>query len=334
MPTILLACLLFAASLGALAQEPEAAVRGGDGIVDMEAMVVSGAQPGPGMWKVSRDGRVLWILGTVTPLPRRMEWASSEVEATIAQSQQVLDAPSATVDSGAGVFRNMLLLPSLLRMRRNPDGRTLQDSVPAEAYARWLPLKARYIGRSRGVERWRPIFAAQELYEAAIKRSGMTLDSVAEPVVARAAKRHRVPRTPVEMRIVVEDPKSAIREFNSGPLSDTECFTRTLSHIETDLDAMRERANAWAVGDTEALHNARFDDQYAACIRAVTETGLARRLGLDNVSRRLGDAWLEAAESALAVNASTFASLPLPALLREDGVLARLQAKGYAVEAP
>src|SRR5690606_15674600 len=36
-----------------------------DGIVDLDAMVVSGAQPGPGMWKVTRGDHVVHILGTV-----------------------------------------------------------------------------------------------------------------------------------------------------------------------------------------------------------------------------------------------------------------------------
>ncbi|MDH5823794.1 hypothetical protein QFW77_12475 [Luteimonas sp. RD2P54] len=73
-----------------------------DGIVDMEALVVSGVQPGPGLWKVSRDGRVLWILGTVAPLPRRMERASDEVEGIVAASQEVPDPPSMAMRSGLG----------------------------------------------------------------------------------------------------------------------------------------------------------------------------------------------------------------------------------------
>ncbi|NZA26339.1 TraB/GumN family protein [Luteimonas sp. SJ-92] len=354
MPTVLL-CLLLVFSLGASAQvadgaasaapaapaepaeqpeQPEQPAAADDGIVDMEALVVSGIQPGPGLWKVSRDGRVLWILGTVAPLPRRMQWMSDEVEGIVAASQEVLDPPSMAMRSGLGTFRSLLLVPSLLKARRNPDGLSLEESVPAEIYARWVPLKARYLGRNRGVERWRPLFAAQELYEAAIRRSGMTLDGVVAPVVERAAKRHRVPRTPVQLAIVVDDPKDAIREFNEGPLADTDCFERTLARIETDLDAMRERANAWALGDIAALRAAPYDEQYVVCIRAITETGLARRLGMENFRRQLGDLWLEAAEAALARNASTFASLPVSTLVREDGLLARLQARGYAVEEP
>lgn len=59
-------------------------------IRDLEAVVVHGAQPGPGLWRVSKDGRVLWILGTVSPLPNQIEWRADEVRAVIARSGQVL----------------------------------------------------------------------------------------------------------------------------------------------------------------------------------------------------------------------------------------------------
>ena len=41
-------------------------------IRDLDTMVVSGVQPGPGLWKVRKGEHTLWILGTVSPLPRRM----------------------------------------------------------------------------------------------------------------------------------------------------------------------------------------------------------------------------------------------------------------------
>lgn len=301
---------------------------------DLGTFVVSGRQPGPGMWVVSKGEHRLYVLGTLSPLSRRMEWNSIEVEGRIARSQAVLSPPSLSMSSDAGMFRSLLLLPSLLKARRNPDGKMLDEVVSPELYARWTPLKTRYLGRDRGVEKWRPIFAAQELYEAAMKQSGLTQDRIVGDVVEKAAKRAGLKPVSTNVKLVIKDPKAAIKEFNTVSLADTECFSRTLSRIETDLDAMRRRANAWAIGDVDALRAHLREDQYAACIRAVTETGLAQRLGISNLGDRVRTTWLAAAEAALAEHPSTFATLPMGLVLGERSYLESLRAKGYTVEAP
>lgn len=343
----LFACLLMSASLAVQAQEalqPQpatpvadsvSAAAGGDPpVTDMDAVAVSGVQPGPGMWRVSRDGHTLWILGTLSPLPKRMQWRPDEVEAVIASAQEVIAPPTWTLSTGQGLFRSLLLVPSLLKARKNPDGKTLQDVLPPQQYARWQVLKARYLGRDGGVEKWRPIFAAQELYEAAMRKSGLSLDSVVQPRVAKAAKRHSVPVTATKVELTVDNPKAAIKEFQTITLADGECFSKTLTRIESDLDAMRARANAWAVGDIEALRSIPSGNQYSACIAAATETGLARKLGISDLPRRGLDAWQKAAEQALSKNAVTFSTLPMGVLLEPGGMMDRLQAKGYTVEAP
>jgi hypothetical protein len=36
----------------------------------LETVLVTGEQPGPGLWKVSHGDHVLWILGAQYPLPK------------------------------------------------------------------------------------------------------------------------------------------------------------------------------------------------------------------------------------------------------------------------
>ncbi len=303
-------------------------------VVDLGTVVVTGEQPGPGMWKVSKGDHVLWVLGTLSPLPKKMQWLSEDVDHTIAQAQEVIGPPMVTMSSDLGIFRSLMLLPSLFKARKNPDGKTLQEVVPADLYARWAVLKARYIGGDRGVEKWRPIFAAQELYEAAMRKSGLDQASIVQPLVKKSAKRHEVPITPVVVKLVVKDPKSVLKEFNRSALDDRACFAGTLARIETDLEGMRARANAWAIGDIEALRALPYQNQYALCMAAVTETGLAHKLGIDDLSARVAQAWLGAAEAALAKNQVTFATLPISQLLKPDGYVEQLRAKGFVVEAP
>ena len=151
--------------------------------VTIDTVVVSGRQPGPRLWKVSRGGHVLWILGTLSPVPKDMEWSSGETAARIREAKEILRPPSARIDADLGFFGALTLLPSAMSARKNPDGKTLQQVLPAPVYARWLVLKQRYIGRDSGIEKFRPVFAANELWGAAIKRSGLSQSSVVWPVV-------------------------------------------------------------------------------------------------------------------------------------------------------
>jgi len=83
-----------------------------------------------------------------------------------------------------------------------------------------------------------------------------------------------------------------------------------------------------------ALRALPYDDQNRACIDAVLETSIAKKRGMDGLAQRIEAAWLETAEGALARNQVTFATLPISLLLKRDGYLAKLRAKGYVVEEP
>ena len=64
-----------------------------DGIRTEATVVVTGEQPGPGLWLVRNGAHDLWILGTLTPLPAGMQWQSSQVEQVIASAQEVIRTP-------------------------------------------------------------------------------------------------------------------------------------------------------------------------------------------------------------------------------------------------
>jgi hypothetical protein len=313
---------------GAAAPAPEAAVR------EFAPIVVTGLQPGPGLWKVSRGDHVLWVLGTLSPLPRGIEWDTNAVEKAISRSQEVLQSPSVQIESDAGFFGKLALIPAALRARKNPDGRSLQQLVPPQEYARWQALKRKYIGGDRGIERWRPVFAALELYDKAIRKSGMRQGGVVAPVVEKMAKRYGVKITKPEVLVTIAKPRETLQDFAATTLDDRDCFTRTLDRIEGDLGTMVVRANAWAIGDIQTLREQPFGNQFTACTAAFTGAALARKHGVADLPQRLERKWMAAAEAALARNTSTFATLPIAELLKEDGYLAKLQAKGYQVEAP
>ncbi|TPG06425.1 TraB/GumN family protein [Rhodanobacter glycinis] len=308
-------------------------------VADLAAVVVTGVQPGPGLWKVSRKDpatgdHVMWVLGTLSPLPRSMQWQSRELEQVLSGSRQVLLPPSVKFKADVGFFGKMFLLPSAYSARKNDDGQTLQQVLPPSVYARWLVLKQKYLGDDRGIERWRPIFAAQELYKKAIRANDLSRTGGVQASIDALASRHGVEEVSTSYQVVIEHPRVAIKAFKASAPHDTTCFIRTLDSIEQDMPAMKARANAWATGDLQTLRELPDSARRDACVAALTDAGFARSLGLDAVPAKQAAVWLAAARAALAGNAQTFAVLPIDELLKPDGYLAKLQAEGYEVEAP
>jgi len=226
------------------------------------------------------------------------------------------------------------LLPSLIGVRSNPDDKRLQEVVPADLYARWLPLKARYLGRNDGVEDWRPIFAAQELYRAALKKNDLVPYDGVWPAVEKLARKARVPITEPGIELKVEKARTAIKEFKSTPFADVECFSRTLQRLESDVELMRERANAWAVGDVARLRKLVPIERASACIGVMLESSFMQQRGFGDVLDRARNAWVAAAEKSLASNASTVAVLSVDEILKPDGYVAQLKTRGYVVTDP
>lgn len=321
---VLLAC---GSASAAFAVEPPAPI---------EEVLVTGQQPGPGLWRVTRTadgtGHVLWILGSYGPLPKKLSWRSAELEAALAESQAVI-AP-VSMRASVGALGGMTLLPSLVGLRRNPDDARLQDVVPPELYARWLPLKERYIVKDGDVERWRPIFAAQELWEQALRKSGLEESGVVWPTVEKRARKARVKIIEPEVKVRFDKPRAAIKEFKRTPLDDLECFAKTIERLESDLELMKVRANAWASGDVARLRLLAPVDNASACIAVALNAQALQERGAGDWPAQRAAAWLEAVEAALATNASTVAVLSIDQILKADGFVAQLRTRGYVIEDP
>jgi hypothetical protein len=325
--------LAFSASFAGAAAPP-AASPAADVLQVLDTVVVSGVQPGPGLWRVEKDGRVMWVLGTVAPLPKRMEWNSAEVEAKVAAAGVVLMPPTVTMTAKGAMFGGLFLVPSALKARNNPGKERLADVLPAADYARWQGLKAQYLPRDGAVEKRRPFLAAMELRAEAFDQHDLSWRNIAGRVVSRAADKSDVPVERPSVSLVVENPKAAIKEFASSPVDDLDCFRRTLDQVENDLGTLATRANAWAQGEMAMLRDLTYTDNAQACTDALLGTGLAKRSGFSDLPARVQAAWMAAAEKALATHAQSFAVLPMARVVGASGYLVALEQRGYTVLAP
>lgn len=309
---------------------PPSEAPGSDEAID--EVIVSGEQPGPPLWKVTNGDHVLFILGSLTPSPKNITWRSREVESVVARAKQII-APQ-SVSTNIGFFRGMWLLPAVMRARKNPDGAELKDLLTPDLYARWQALKTRYIGNDRGIESWRPMLAGFELYQKTLAKSGLTRENLVWPEVRKLAKKHDVPIVDPDIKLDIHDPRGLIRDFTEMPReADLACFEATIDRLETDLEPMKQRAAAWAVGDVETLQRLQSPKQELTCLDAITS--VPRLQDEYNKARERAYAeWNAIVDRALAQNDVTLAIVPITDLFRPTGRLSQLKARGYVVEAP
>jgi hypothetical protein len=311
----------------------------------MDEIVVTGEYPGPGLWKVTRAdepaGHTLWIIGDPPPLPKRLAWKSKAVEALVVRSQEILRDTGVTMkpDEDIGFFKGLTLLPSALKARRNPGEAKLSEMVPADVYARWLVQKKRFLGHDSGVEKFRPIFAADKLRKAALSDLGLRDSGMVWEVVGDLAKKHRLRVTTpmLEFTIKASEIKSRIKQFSAESLADVDCFAKTLDYTaalsNTEVEAAR--AHAWATADIEALETLPpLPNPGLTCVMAIMGSQVAKELLPADIPEQVQARWIAEAERALRENETTFAIVPLAKIMRADGYAARLRAKGYVVDAP
>jgi uncharacterized protein YbaP (TraB family) len=304
-------------------QEPAGATPE-DGLAEIE---VTGERPGPGLWRIVNGDRTLYVLGTLRPLPKKMQWRSRELEGVLDRAQLLIpERPD--VDANLGPIRAVKLWFQWRKLRRNPDDRTLAEVLPPDLYARFDALRTRYVPGDDGMLELRPLLAAGELWNAALKKSGLTLRIDIDDQVRRLAKQRRVEIA--EPKLEIEDAQSLLQELGRVPLdAEFGCMAATLDRLEADLADARTLAEAWATGDVEALR-ARAEWRHEdACWATLTSAPK-----LLEVRRRYDQVWLDAAFDAIATRETTVAIAPLAFLLKPGGVLEQMKQRGYEVIEP
>jgi uncharacterized protein YbaP (TraB family) len=293
----------------------------------LEEVDVVGERPGPRLWKISKGDHVLWLMGTLPHIPKRMTWRSAEVEAALGQSQEMLDS-GIDVAAGIGPISAVKLYLQWRHIEKNPDHTQLKNWVPGPLYARFEALKASFDGNDRSIEELRPSLAALRLYDKAIDAAGLTeRDTVEQAVVHLAKKQHVAIRKP---KLRVNDPSAALKEIGALPPSlEIDCLEATVLRIETDLQNMQQRAVAWSVGDVDRLRALPFPNQRDVCVTAISNSPRMKAL-FDTAQQ----AWIDEAEAALTRDRVSFAMRPIYDLLDSNGPLARFRAEGYRVDGP
>ena len=315
--------LLCPAFSGAAALQTETAAQ----VAPPVQVVISGQYRGPKLWRVSRNGHALWVLGTVAPLPKSMVWQTEDIQRLLRQTQEVIPAwPSVSI--GFHPFTALHLYALWREAQTNPDRQPLKAVLPPALYARFSALKLRYAPHDHRIEQLRPILAARRLYDEALATSDLTPHNDIQRTVLGLARHESVPVH--ADKLLVKDPVDVMRDLTAIPRSaEIACLESVVTRLETDVGPMQARARAWALGDVALLRRLPHTDNRATCVEAVSGSERVRAL----VAQAQQD-WMAAAVQALAQNQTTLALQSMDLLLGPDGTLATLKRMGYRIEGP
>jgi len=292
---------------------------------NLEVVLVTGEQPGPGLWKVSSGDHVLWILGEVAPQPGKVKWRSRRFESLLEKSQEVL------LDFSGVMWPNKLQEDAESRIRVLPGAQTLKDVVPPELYARAVAARKLY-GTPEQIETLRPFYAGRRILMSALRKLDMEKRFSASFTVRRLARKADVRITYIETPGQTHE--EHLKNIQQG--STVPCLEMMVTIVEDGGTGLRRLANAWSVGDIAALRQLvplyALQPTHHESKCTVALYGGEKRAD-EFVARRTAE-WLSTAERALRENKRTMAVVSISELFAPDGYLAELRARGYEVVEP
>jgi uncharacterized protein YbaP (TraB family) len=292
-----------------------------------EEIVVEGRHEGPRMWVVHKGDHTLWILGTLSPLPKKMVWQPDAVQEVLKHVQEVVPAWP-TYSIGANPITALRLYIEWRHLQKPPDHMPLRQALPPPLYARVESLKARFDPADKTLEALRPMLAARQLLLRVFDASGLAAQNEVQQEVLKLARAQGVRVHQDKLRI--EDPVKVLKDVEATPLAgEVACLEAVVTLLETDLGPMQAKARAWALGDVDTLRRFPHADDRTACVAAVSGSERVRKL-----IAQAQDDWLIAVEESLTRNPGTLAVQSMDRLLGDNGGLAALRAKGYRVEGP
>ena len=293
----------------------------------VEEVLVAGERAGPGLWKVRKGDHTLYLLATITPAPKKLEWRSREVESVLARAQAFVPARP-EVEADIGPIKAVQLYLQYRKLRGNAEGERLEAVLPPPLFERFERLRAKYAPRDRSMLERRPMLAVLELQGAAIDRSGLTFRSDVARKVEKLARQRKVPV--LRASVKVEDARGTLAEVGQIPLpAEIACMEAILGRLEVDLADSRRRAEAWAVGDVAGLRSGAAAKAAGTCLDSLRSSARMTKL-----LREFETAWLGVVTRSLERDPVTLAITDVDGLLRPGGILAQLRARGYEIDEP
>src|SRR5690606_3279016 len=213
---------------------------------------VTARQPGPPLWRVTHGENTLWILPLVSAIPRGLQWDTTRLERILGESGEFIHAPDVDLDISRLVMLNPVNWVRGYRLAKrlgeHPEGKTLEESLPPELYARYAAIRDRYFPKERkDYEQQRPAFVAGRMLQRVLEAERLDGGSGVRKELQRLLRKQRkLVRTEVGVEERLEGGFGALRDravalVDSLTLDqELQCFAEQVERIERHVGDMKE----------------------------------------------------------------------------------------------
>ncbi|HEY0302803.1 MAG TPA: TraB/GumN family protein [Rhizomicrobium sp.] len=284
---------------------------------NVETVVVR-ANPGQPLWHIVKGNSEVWIVGTVSPVPKDLAWDRNELTTLLKGAKALLLPPKASVDLVEGLWFYMWHMDTL----EQPDGQTLEGSLAEPLRSRFVAARTRAKQEADRYEKYLPAVAALMLESDYLKSVDFSYREPQRTIEALAR------RAGVPVRTIADYPAmDMVHEVpRMSPAAHRLCVENALSDIDTYGAHGAAAAEAWAVGDLDGIKANYSESRLDACLSQNAAYLALRERGIrDETNAIIG---------ALARPGKAIAVIPMGFFLRKGGVLERLQAAGLTVTGP
>jgi len=289
-----------------------------DWSTNVETVVVTAKRPGPALWHISVNGSDVWIMGTVSPTPKDLTWNADEIDGILDGANIVYLPPRLE----AGFFEASWFLLTGIGTLKQPDGQTLEASLPPDMKDRYAAMLVKLGKDADSYADYLAPLVALSLEGDFREHAGLD-GRDADVRIERIARAKNVPTKPLASYEAMPILKEAVALPAQAQRA---CLADALDDIDVQVIHADAAARAWAVGDLAGVKANYSEIKLYDCFQQTKSFAADWAHVVDDAMKAIDDALAKPGKSLIVIG--------MGPLLRKNGVLDRLQARGIKVEGP
>jgi uncharacterized protein len=267
-------------------------------------------QAAPPLWVVEKNGKTLYLFGSIHLLPPQTKWRREELDRAWAASQVfVFEAP---LDEGGSEMLNFVETGGRL-----PEGQSLADLMSPSAHEEMEKAAWSVQYPPKLLEPLRPWLAAVYLELYSYIKAGFSSFYGVDHIIEQEAKERGAELA------YFESVKEQLSYFSAlDRKTETAYLKATVKGVLEEPDMPLELLEAWASGGTGELAEL-IDEGFKDVPRLRAELLVTRN-----------KKWFPRLREMIASEKTHFVTVGIGHLVGRDGLVAMLRAKGYRVTGP